>query len=96
MELDPNRHQLTTLIDMTRRVEERGLYCSSWYVTSGDHLDSFLAQAPGTLPTALFGLPVHYLSEDQLPDGKLLLVGSTTRHSIDAIYGITADIGIGG
>jgi hypothetical protein len=91
--LDPNRHQLTTLIEMAERVRMRRLYASAWYVMEGDGLDRFLAQPPGTLPSWLFGIPVNYVSEEQLPEGKLLLVGSTTRHSIDSTYGISADIG---
>lgn len=90
---DPGRHQLTTLVEMTARVRARQLFCSAWYVAEGDDLDRFLAQPEGTLSAELLGLPVHYVPEDQLPQGKLLLVGSSTRHSIDAAYGVLADIG---
>jgi hypothetical protein len=91
--LDPNRHQLTTLIEMTNSLQARGLLACAWFVTEGDGLDAFLAQSPGTLPTSLFGVSVYYVAEDQLPEGKLLLVGSSTGHLIDASHGITADIG---
>lgn len=93
LDSDPDRHPLTTLIEMADRVRGKGLHASAWYVARGDGLDSFLAQPTGTLPAYLFGLPVYYVQEDQMPEGKLLLVGSTTHHSIDSTYGITADIG---
>lgn len=90
---DKERHQLTTLVEMTERVRGRGLHAVAWYVARGDTLDSFLAQPEGTLSAYLLGVPVYYVDEDQLPEGKLLLVGATTAHSIDSAYGITADIG---
>lgn len=93
LDSDPDRHPLTTLIEMAERVRNEGLYTSAWYVARGDSLDSFLAQPTGTLPAYLLGLPVYYVQEDQVPEGKLLLVGSSTRHSIDSTYGVTADIG---
>lgn len=90
---DPERHPLHTLIQLMERVRLEQLFPSAWYVTAGDHLDAFLAQPQGTLPVWLFGVPVHYVGEDQLPDGRIVLIGSTTRHSIDATFGVTADIG---
>lgn len=89
----PDRHQLTALILMTEKVRQRGVYATAWYVTEGDGLDFFLAQPRGTVPAYLFGLPVHYVAEEQLPVGKLLLLGSTTRYTIDATYGVITDIG---
>lgn len=89
---DPERHQLTALIQMTAKVRERGLYPVDWYAAEGDHLDSYLGQAEGTLPNELFGIPVHYVKEDQLPEGKLLLVGAETRASIDARYAVMVDM----
>jgi hypothetical protein len=62
-------------------------------VAAGDGLDRFLAQPPGTLHAWLLGVPVNYVPDDQLPEGALLLVGSSTRHSIDSSFGISADIG---
>lgn len=91
--LDPERHALTTLIAMMSRLHERGLYPSAWYVARGDTLDAFLGQAEGTLPSFLFGVPVYYVEEDHVPEGRLVLIGSRTRYAIDTVYGITADIG---
>lgn len=91
--LDPNRHQLTTLIEMVERVRLKGLKACAWYVARGDGLDRFLAQPPDTLSAWLLGIPVNYVGEDQVPEGTLLLVGSTTGHSIDSSFGISADIG---
>lgn len=91
--IEPERHQLTTLIQMTALVREQGLHCSAWFVAQGDGLDSFLGQQEGTLPSELFGIPVYYVAGDHLPDGRLLLIGSRTRYSIDALYGVVADIG---
>jgi len=90
---DPDRHPLTTLITMFTRVCSRGLFPSDFYAPDGDGLDAYLGQAAGTLPTDLFGIPVHYVMEDQLPEGRLLLVGADTRASVDARYAITADMG---
>jgi hypothetical protein len=90
---DPARHQLTTLMKMMEQVREQGLFPCGWYAAHGDGLDAFLAQPSGTLTPWLFAVPVHYVPSDQLPEGTLLLVGSNTRHSIDAVYGVTADIG---
>lgn len=93
LQFSQERHQLTTLMQLTEKVLERDLHCVCWYVAEGDTLDAFLAQEPGTCPSALFTFPVYYVPAEQLPEGKLLLVGSRTRHLIDAQYGISADIG---
>jgi hypothetical protein len=90
---DPERHQLTTLVQMVARVRDKGLFPCDWYAPEGDGLDAFLGQAEGTLPAELFGIAVHYVKEDQLPENRLLLVGAETRASVDARYGITADMG---
>lgn len=91
--IDRDRHQLTTLLEMTSRVYKKGLYPSGWYVAEGDGLDAFLAQAKGTLSPFLLGVPVHYVPHEELPPGSLVLMASSTRFSIDATYGVTADIG---
>lgn len=91
--VDFERHPLHTLIHMTRRIHEEELYPCAWYVTEGDHLDAYLGQAKGTLVPWLLGVPVNYVSEDQLPDGRIVLVGSPTRYSIDATFAVTADMG---
>ena len=91
----PERHPLTTLIAMTAKVRAQGLFSSGWYVAEGDSLDHYLAQPKGTLSPSLLGIPVHYVNREQLPVGKLLLAASTTRHSIDATYAVSADIGWG-
>jgi hypothetical protein len=93
LEPDPERHPLTTLIAMMERLRKQGLEPCRWYVTDGDALDSFLANPRGTLPTHLFHVPVVYVHEDLVPEGRLLLVGSPTRYSIDAMYCVTAEIG---
>lgn len=86
-------HPLHVLMSMMMRLQERRLLPCVWYVAVGDHLDKYLALRRGTLAPMLFAVPVHYVSEDQLPEGKLVLVGSPTRYLVDASYGVLADIG---
>jgi len=93
LDFDLDRHPLTTLVVLMARVRTRGLCPAGWFVAEGDQLDEFLGQDEGTLPGELLAVPVHYVPSDQLPKGKLLLVGSTTGHAIDAVYGVGADIG---
>jgi hypothetical protein len=93
LRFDTTRAELHTLLEMTQKVVDRGLFCCAWYVAQGNGLDYFLANPRGTMPAALFGIPVHYVSTDDLPEGKLLLVGSTSRYPIDSVYGVSADIG---
>lgn len=91
---EPDRHPLHTFRDMMDRVSQiQQLYPVLWLSPRGDSLDAYMALPQGTMPRMLFGLPVHYVDEDQLPGGRLLLVGSTTRYVVDASYGVTADIG---
>jgi hypothetical protein len=90
---DPKRHPLTTLIVLMEMVRTAGYNAVDWYVCDGDSLDSFVCNPKGTKPKFLFGLPVHYVSDAVLPEGRLVLVGSPTRFSIDAAYSVTAEIG---
>ena len=93
LEPDPDRHQLTTLIEMMEWMRKQDLFPCGWYVAVGDGLDAFLANPRGTLPSHLFTVRVHYVKEDVVPEGRLLLVGSPTRYSIDASSCVTAEIG---
>jgi hypothetical protein len=93
LSLDRERHPLTTLVKMCDHVKHRGLFCVGWYVANGDSLDWFLGQDKGTVPNFLFGIPVHYVPDDQVPEGRLVLVGAKSQYAIDASYGISADIG---
>jgi hypothetical protein len=94
LEPDPVRHPLTTLIVMMELVRAAGYLAVGWYVCAGDGLDAFVCNPKGTLPKFFFGLPVHYVVESVVPEGRLVLVGSPTRFSIDAAYSVTAEIGV--
>ncbi len=90
--LDPARHQLHVLLDVVERVRRRGYKPCAWYVAQGDDLDAYLAQPMGTVPAWLFAIPVRYVSADDLPPGKLVLLGSKTGYAVDAAYGVAADM----
>ena len=93
LDFDLERHPLTTLIALVARVRAHKLKPACWFVEAGDQLDRFLGQDEGTVPSELFGVPVHYVSGEYLPEGKLVLVGSLTGYTIDAALGVGADIG---
>lgn len=90
---DPTRHPLHTLMGMFDAVSLRNLYPVCWFVREGDSLDAFLALPVGTKPAVFLGQPVYYVTSEELPEARMLLVGARTRQAIDATYGITADIG---
>lgn len=93
VEPDAKRHPLTTLIVMMEMVRNAGYNAVDWYVCDGDSLDAYVCNPKGTQPSFLFGVPVHYVAESVVPEGRLVLVGSPTRFSIDAAYSVTAEIG---
>lgn len=93
LDFDLERHPLTTLIMLSTKVYARRLRPAGWFIVEGDQLDAFLGQDEGTVPSELFGVPVHYVPQEQLPEGKIVLLGSTTGYAIDAVYGVGADIG---
>ncbi len=94
VELAPHpEHPLHILCALTEAIRRRGLLPSAWFVADGDTLDAALGNDKGSLPTHLLGIPVRYVPDSLVPEGKLVLVGSPTRHDIDAVYGVTADIG---
>jgi hypothetical protein len=93
LRFDPDRHPLHTVMNMFERVGAQHLHPTCWFVRDGDDLDAYVALPVGAKPQVFLGHPVHYVTDDALPEGKLLLVGSRTRQAIDAVYGVTADIG---
>lgn len=91
----PDRPELHTLIDMYKTLSMHALQPVAWYVPRGNSLPYFLALRMNEQPAELLGVPVHYVSDDQMPEGKLLLVGSKTRYAIDAEFGVITDIAMG-
>lgn len=92
----PGAHPLTVLMKMTSDVVAATLEPTLWICRRGDWLNSWLG-----LPASherddetLMGIPIVYTTEEDLPQGKLLLLGSLTRIAADAVMGVVAEIGV--